>query len=213
MIQADKQDAPTAITMHDILALKSQSDFERDTRISLKNDYIYTMVSKAASSTVTYHLQFAELRNTPFSVRSVNSGIMSPHLLPYQLKPETVPELMASDAVRKVAFVRNPYTRLLSCYLHRIVGTPRANPSKRILRQASRRKDVRGMSFADFILCICDQPSLEMERHWCVQHEFDPLPAHALRFHRPARDPDRGSALGREAALPLGRPRAAGIRP
>lgn len=163
--------ANSTISIKDILALKSRSDFERDTRISIKNDYIYSMISKAASSTVTYHLQFAELRKTPFSVHNVNKAIMSPHLLPYQLKMEMVLEMLANNAVRKVAFVRNPYTRLLSCYLHRIVGTKNSNPSKRVLRRASRREDLQDIGFADFINCICDQPSVQMERHWCVQHD------------------------------------------
>jgi hypothetical protein len=163
-----------AITKKAILALKAKGDFDRDIRISLKHGYVYAMVPKTASSTVTYHLQYAEFQGSKFSVGNVNKGIMSPHLLPYQLTPADTFAILASDKFKKITFVRNPYTRLLSCYLHRILGTKRSNPSKKALLKAmggTDLKDLQNVSFEAFITCICDQPSNQMERHWCVQHD------------------------------------------
>jgi hypothetical protein len=163
-----------AITKKAIRTFKAKGDFESDIRISLKNKYVYAMVPKTASSTVTYHLQYAEFQGSKFSVGNVNKGIMSPHLLPYQLQSRDTFAILASDDFKKITFVRNPYTRLLSCYLHRIIGTKRSNPSKKALLKATGRsefKDLQNVSFAEFIECICEQPSNKMERHWCVQHD------------------------------------------
>lgn len=151
---------------------KSRVDIELNTHISLRNNYIFFQVSKAASSTVKYYLQLAELEHSPWRghVRDVNNKHLSPHLSPYQVQDRMFFDLLASNACRKVAVVRNPYARLLSCYLHRIVKDP-GSRSARILARLYGKRDVSKIKFPEFIRLICDQESRDMEAHWRVQSD------------------------------------------
>lgn len=155
-----------------LLSFKKASDIEHDTHISLKNKYVYIMVCKAASSTVTYHLQWAEYKGTRFTPRNVNSRYQSPHLAPFQLPRKTFYSIMNGDRFKKFTFVRSPFSRLLSCYLHRIVGMPRMNPSKRALYRHYKRPKSDKISFETFIDIITDQENAQMERHWAIQHDI-----------------------------------------
>ena len=105
-----------------MLAYKKRHEIDLDTHISLKHHYVYMMVGKAASSTVTYHLQCVEYRGTRYKPGNVNSRHLSPHIAPFQLARREFVTVMTGPRFRRLTFVRNPYTRLLSCYLHRIVG-------------------------------------------------------------------------------------------
>ena len=159
--------------MAELIKLKTSRDLNLDICISLKNRYVYSMVSKAASSTVTYYLQMAEYYGSGFTVQDVNNAYMSPHVRLFQLRDEEFVGILNSSQYRKVAFVRNPYARLLSCYLHRIIGDRRMNPSRKALFKGLKigMDSARMPSFQDFIEFISDQDTLQMERHWVVQHD------------------------------------------
>ena len=164
------------------LALKTRFELDLDTHISLKHRYVYLMVGKAASSTVTYHLQCAEYRGTRYQPADVNSRQQSPHLAPFQLSQGQFGKIMTQRRYRKLTFVRNPYTRLLSCYLHRIVGMPEMNPSKKALIKRVRGIDPARLSFADFVAIVADMENRQMERHWAVQHDAVLYPLIAYDF-------------------------------
>lgn len=154
-----------------LMKFKSQHDLDLDTHISLKNRYVYLMVSKAASSTVTYHLQYVEYKGSRFSVQNVNSRYMSPHIAPFQLSRRRFVEIMNDPAFRKVTVVRNPYTRLLSCYLHRIVGIKKTNPSKRVLAKYVPKESIPELTFEQFVDIVAGMENGAMERHWALQHD------------------------------------------
>ena len=158
--------------MSSLTTYKPWDDIERSTHISLRNKYIYFQVSKAASSTVKHYLQLGELMGTPWqgNVVNVNKKYMSPHLSPFQLEEGGFYRILHSKEYKKITFVRNPYTRLLSCYLHRIVGQP-SSKSARVLRSQMKIKDISMVSFSDFICFICGQDSPDMESHWRVQYD------------------------------------------
>ncbi|MCE8018923.1 sulfotransferase family protein [Halomonas sp. MCCC 1A11036] len=148
------------------------------THISLKYDYIYFQVSKSASSTVKYYLQELEVRGTRRRVEDVNNRNLSPHIWPSQLKEEHFLELLASPDMRKVTFVRNPFSRLLSCYLHRIKESP-GSPSVKNIKRFTRNRFDETLSFGDFVEIVCDQPSAEQDSHWRVQSDevlYDLIP-------------------------------------
>ena len=151
---------------------KSWTEIERNTHISLSHKYIYFQVSKSASSTVKYYLQLAELKGTPWEgkVANVNKKYMSPHLSPFQLPHNRFKKILKSDNFKKITFVRNPYTRLLSCYLHRIIGQPKSRSAKQLTAQMN-RTDITDITFEEFIKFICQQQSKEMESHWRVQYD------------------------------------------
>lgn len=159
--------------LNDFLAIKKASDIQVDVNISLKNKYIYFMICKAASSTITHHLQTAEYIGTNFKVQDVNNAYLSPHLRWLHFQDGDFLKLLSDPSYKKFSFVRNPYTRLLSCYLHRIVGDRKLNPSKKALLSGMNINYKTGTlpSFSEFVEFVCDQKSVEMERHWAVQHD------------------------------------------
>lgn len=150
--------------------LKTDREFDLGTHISLKNSYIYFQVSKAASSTVKKHLQELEVTGTGRKVLDVNNRNLSPHVWSSQLSESYFEQLIMAENVRKIAFVRNPYSRILSCYLHRILAEPNS-PSNRALAKANGGRSGASVSFSEFVKVICDQESRDQEGHWKVQSD------------------------------------------
>ena len=155
----------------EILKLKPYNDFEIATHISLKNKYVFFQVGKAASSNVKWVLQSLELRSTPWKrPRDVHDKFQSPHLSPFQLDGDTLIDAFFSDSYKRFAFVRNPFTRILSCYLHRIVGAERSGSNKKL-------KDLTGgrgggeVSFDEFVEIIYAQDSYDQDEHWRCQSD------------------------------------------
>ena len=156
-------------SLKQLYGLKAKRDCLLDVFISLRHDYVYFMCCKSASSTVTHHLQYAEYEGTNLIVQDVNNHYASPHLRLFQLPEAMIVEILNLPKYRKVAFVRNPFTRILSCYLHRIIEERKMNPSKAVLYAASSFSDTNKPTFAEFLRFIAGQKHGEMERHWQVQ--------------------------------------------
>lgn len=160
------------LTMKTLQSLKSRNDLDMDTHISIKHKYIYMMVCKAASSTVTHHLQYVEFLGSKYSVRGVNNRYNSPHLAPFQLPKSRFLAMLQNDSFKRVTVVRNPYSRLLSCYLHRVIGKgEKVNPTRKALGKLVGEAKVPELSFGEFIDLICSQENREMERHYALQHD------------------------------------------
>lgn len=152
------------------LGNKTSSDFEIGSHISLKNKYVYVQVSKAASSSVKWALQSLEFYGSPWKVVDVNNRFMSPHICPYQLSWELQDEVFLSSGYKRATFVRNPYSRLLSCYLHRVVAMPE-KPTNQVIKQLTGGRGGSDVSFDEFIELICPLTALESESHWRCQSE------------------------------------------
>jgi hypothetical protein len=98
-------------------------DYETRPLISLKNRYVYFAIGKVANSSVKSLLYRCELAGTsrkPPRDKQVHNVLQSPLIMPYQLSDADMSRLLVSSDFRKVAFVRNPYDRLLSCFLDRV---------------------------------------------------------------------------------------------
>lgn len=149
---------------------KPHRDFEISSHISMKNDYVFVQISKAASSSVKWALQSLEFKDTPWKLIDVNNKFYSPHLSPYQLKNEIVDDIFFSTKYKRFSFVRNPYTRLLSCYLHRIIGEPTSVSNKELKKLTGGRGGDQ-VSFAEFIEIISSQDSKSQEAHWRRQSD------------------------------------------
>lgn len=158
------------LSLDNFYAVKNTRELDIGTHISLKNDYVYFQVSKSASSTVKYYLQELEVRGTQRKVADVNNRNLSPHIWPSQLREHHFLELLVSPAMRKITFVRNPFSRLLSCYLHRIKGSP-DSPSVKNIKRFTRDRFDATLSFADFVQIVCDQESIQQDSHWRVQSD------------------------------------------
>ncbi len=151
--------------LNDISKVKSFKDIDLNTHISLKNNYVFFQVSKVASSTVKEVLQRFEVEGTARKVINVNDRYVSPHVWPSQLDQEVFVSILEDPSYRKLSFVRNPYTRILSCYLHRIVKDVRS-PSNRYLESCTGGLCGPEISFKDFVKVVCEQPSFSQESHW-----------------------------------------------
>lgn len=158
------------VSISQLCAIKSFRELDIGTHLSFKYEYIYFQVSKSASSTIKYYLQELEVRGTQRKVVDVNNRNLSPHIWPSQLKEDHFLELLVSPTVRKVTFVRNPFSRLLSCYLHRIKGAPESPSVKNIKRFTRNRFDAK-LSFTEFIQIVCDQTSMQQDSHWRLQSD------------------------------------------
>lgn len=136
--------------------------------ISLKNKYFFHSVGKAANSTVKHFLYLGEARGTRFKYENVHDRRLSPLISPFQLTEENLLEIFNSQDFFKFTFVRNPYSRLLSCYLDRIVPK-KSTPYKELVRYLE--KDIGyEVSFQEFIETICKQSVYEQNNHWRVQY-------------------------------------------
>lgn len=136
--------------------------------ISLKNKYFFHSVGKAANSTVKHFLYLGEAKGTRFKYENVHDRRLSPLISPFQITEKHLLEIFNSEEFFKFTFVRNPYSRLLSCYLDRIVPK-KSTPYKELVRYLG--KDIGyEVSFQEFIEAICKQSIYEQNNHWRVQY-------------------------------------------
>ncbi|PYE30721.1 chondroitin 4-sulfotransferase 11 [Idiomarina fontislapidosi] len=149
---------------------KPKKDFEISSHISLVNNYVFVQVSKAASSSVKWALQSLEFAKTPWQVIDVNNKFYSPHISPYQVPTQDLDRIFYSKSCKRTTFVRNPFTRLLSCYLHRVVAKPRSATNAAVKRLTGGRGG-EDVSFDEFVELICSQDAIDQEAHWRCQVE------------------------------------------
>lgn len=153
-----------------IYQIKPKADFLNHTYVSIKNRYVYFAVGKAANSTVKHHLYDLEHQGTHFKTKSVHDRQNSPLLSPYQLPDDMLEDVFLSPKYFRFVMVRNPYSRLLSCYLDRIV--PADSLPYRQLIVAQKRTVGDAVTFEEFIRTICAQRPFQQNNHWRVQaHE------------------------------------------
>ncbi|MBE0464405.1 sulfotransferase family protein [Halomonas colorata] len=153
-----------------MLAKKSYKELDLNTHISLKNKYVFFQVSKVASSTVKDFLQNMEVKGTSRRVIDVNNRYVSPHIWPSQLNESDFLSIIDDDSFNKISFVRNPYARILSCYLHRIVKDV-SSPSNKWLSKYTGGLCGPNISFSDFAQVISEQESIQQESHWRRQSD------------------------------------------
>lgn len=147
--------------------IKPKNDFFNHTYISLRNHYVYMAVGKAANSTVKHHLYELEYAGTRFKTKSLHDRQYAPLLSPFQLSDDLLEEVLTSPKYYRFSVVRNPYARLLSCYLDRIV--PGNSAPYRQLLLAMNKPDGTKVSFSEFINTVCRQNPFDQNNHWRLQ--------------------------------------------
>lgn len=148
---------------------KKVVDFENNTNISLKNRYVYFAVDKVANSSIKnslFEIEYASVGKTAITLYDKRC---SPLLSPYQLPIEMLRDVLNSGNYFRFAFVRNPYSRLLSCYLDRIL-TASSKPRRQINAFLKRQgQEFEQVTFEQFIKAICAQTSNQQNSHWRSQ--------------------------------------------
>jgi len=148
----------------------------RRTAITLpEHRLIYFQTPKVASSTIKATLWRLALGDPdarpPEPLHS--AGAESPLKGPPDLRFDDLLTWLNQPEFRRFCFVRNPYTRILSCYLHKIQGTTlRPTLETLSLRAAlSPSGSADEMSFEAFIDAVGRQAPMEMNPHWRLQTE------------------------------------------
>lgn len=133
--------------------------------ISKKNKYIYFEVPKAASSTIKYRLQLLEVDNDKSLIpKHVHDKLKSPLNSPLVYNIDDLENMFQS--YYKFSIVRNPFTRILSCYLEKICGVQ----WERDIRLPQLGFDPNdNISFIDFLKAIQKQNPFAMDLHWMPQ--------------------------------------------
>jgi hypothetical protein len=145
--------------------------FNYSINISLKYNYLYFETPKAGCTTIKATLQKMELERTGGSCghpSCVHDRNFSPLLRPSQISRFS--EFVRQPGLFKFCFVRNPYTRLLSAYLEKMLTNKR--PKRIVLHALGRNPadlDV-DVSFDEFIDVVCGQKVRDMNTHWMVQY-------------------------------------------
>src|SRR5688500_17010737 len=124
-----------------VKARKKLADFENNTNISLSNNYVYFAVDKVANSSIKNSLFEIEYAPVGKKALTLYDERCSPLLSPYQLPPTLLREVLNSGNYFRFAFVRNPYSRLLSCYLDRIL-TASSKPRRQLNALLKRHGEV-----------------------------------------------------------------------
>lgn len=140
--------------------------FDYITHWSPHFQYIYVETPKVACTTIKRVLQIAELNGVRERLGpNVHDRALSPLLSPAHNRA-AFSEAMASPAFFRFCFVRNPYTRVLSAYLDKLLtnawernlrGPPLGFPQGYI------------PGFEEFLEAVRRQPAEERDIHWTTQ--------------------------------------------
>lgn len=99
-----------------------EQHFNYNVNISMISKYIYFGNPKVASSTILNTLQSVESRLTGVQSEKIHDRENSPLLRPKDIGYEQFLKIIKDDSFLKFSFVRNPYSRVLSCYRDKIIG-------------------------------------------------------------------------------------------
>ena len=146
-------------------------EFEYTVNISLKYKYVYVETAKVACSTIKLILQRMELDDPDYVARDLvdmHSRIYSPLCSPARVGG--FPRYLNRDDVTVFCFVRNPYTRVLSCYLDKIRNNMRAKKSVLSALEYDPEDMQRDISFGEFVEAISRQSIGDMDPHWRIQY-------------------------------------------
>lgn len=146
--------------------------------ISLKHQYVYIEVPKAACTTIKSTLSKFELgalatqwdaQGAPG--RRVHRGIFeSPFIKPYQIDHDMLQHILTGPDFFKFTFVRSPYSRTLSCYLDKVV---KKAPIDEHIRQSITKNSAgtSEVSYLDFLKAISSMSTYDMNSHYRPQYQ------------------------------------------
>lgn len=137
------------------------------THISRRHGAVFVEVPKAGCTVVKRVMQHSEHGGQPYQPpESVHDRSTSPLATPLR-DGFDVDEVFGPDSPYfRFAFVRNPYSRALSCYLEKIAGAQWLRDKR--LPVLGFRSDEQ-VSFRAFLEAVAEQRPVEMDIHWAPQ--------------------------------------------
>lgn len=143
--------------------------------VSARFRYVYVDTPKTGCSTIKRtlnNLEGQDCANTGASgAFGYSADLMRVHdrTVMHLGQPDSPAGFKAAISAAPVifAFVRNPYTRVLSAYLDKIASRP--DRRDLFLQEISPHRSGQTPSFPDFLDIIADQQPMEMNPHWRIQ--------------------------------------------
>lgn len=138
------------------------------THLSVRHRAVFVEVPKTGCSVVKRVLQYSEVEGRGFDPAvSVHDRSISPLVAPVSRGDDLAEVFGDPSPYFRFSFVRNPFTRALSCYLEKIAG-------EQWLRE-KRLPDLgfdpeEEVSFVDFLRRVAEQPRRQMDIHWAPAH-------------------------------------------
>lgn len=135
--------------------------------ISLKNRYTFMAICKNAHSTILNTLLNIELENK-YEMAEDESFFFIHENVPF-LSPKQI--INFKDFINRnftFCFVRNPYSRILSAYLDKIIKKVWVFTAP--INEALGKDQASEISFEEFIIFICAQDFYFLDPHWSSQY-------------------------------------------
>lgn len=132
--------------------------------VSDKWRYYFLANPKVASTTILAVLQTAERDGAPPFLKELHDRSKSP--LRSFSRRDAVDAVLTGDAYFKFAYVRNPFTRILSCYLDKMVKN---NGERRRLAPTLGFSPDHYPTFREFLDAIHAQSEEQRDAHWANQ--------------------------------------------
>lgn len=145
------------------------NDFVHSTFCSLNKRYFYASTPKSGCSTIKKILVQAELeKRIDFgSIENIHNREFTPFLKINQVG--NLEPFFERPDIFKFCFVRNPYTRLLSCYLDKIKKNQYPTYQLKI-QSGLHPNSPKIFTFGEFVDLIIEQPEMFMDEHWRTQY-------------------------------------------
>lgn len=150
-------------------ALLTQQFLDYAVHVSERYRYIYVVNPKVGCSSIIWTLRRLETGakdSSPPTLELIHSRDNSPLKRPSDIG--STEQILRDEGYFKFTFVRNPFDRLMSCYLNKI-ARPTAQ-RKVVLGLLGRSQEaVELISFDEFVGVIGRQTPTEMDPHWRPQ--------------------------------------------
>lgn len=144
-------------------------EFDHNIHISLKNKFLYVETPKVACSTLKLTLARLELEDESYNRENIHDRNVSPLLRASQVGDFN--KFLNREEIVKFCFVRNPYERLLSCYLDKVRGRDKATLSGLLCQLGLDQTDYnQEISFEKFLCAVGETPLSMMNSHWRPQY-------------------------------------------
>ncbi|MBD8876654.1 sulfotransferase family protein [Roseibium polysiphoniae] len=133
--------------------IMSPQQFNYHFNISIKNQYVFVEVSKAACTTLKSNLSKLEIKDEKLPDH-FESVVKRPHrpinesvfVKPYQLGQDNFDRIIRNKDFLKFAFVRDPYSRALSAYLDKFARGKELNVMRNLRKELA---EIRQISVED----------------------------------------------------------------
>ena len=141
--------------------------------VSTKNQFIYFRIPKAANSAVVASLLAGESQMHRDAVEAIKTG--GPKLS--SLSAKQVDRIV--NDYHLFTFVRNPITRIYSCYLDKIA---RSKPESRVVTMWLKRDNGAVVTFDEFLDFLEHDQNIYKDAHWARQTDLIPLGLSSLHL-------------------------------